>query len=141
MPVQVCQTRMAAQVLRGTTPDLFGRHQRHARHRLLHDRQLISAESTPNRIASHQTDVVGAGAVEHDAAEPDAEEAADLVAEEREARSVASQRVPNMTAMMPLVGGTVESHIRPIDRAEGDAGDRRDREQDEGQDRRARGTK
>ncbi len=28
--------------------------------------------------------------------------------------SVASQRVPNISAMMPLVGGTVESHIRPM---------------------------
>ena len=28
--------------------------------------------------------------------------------------SIASQRVPNITTMMPLVGGTVESHIRPM---------------------------
>ena len=28
--------------------------------------------------------------------------------------NVPSQRVPNMTAMMPLVGGTTESQTRPI---------------------------
>ena len=28
--------------------------------------------------------------------------------------SIASQRVPNITTIMPLVGGTVESHIKPM---------------------------
>ena len=42
--------------------------------------RLITAEATPSTIETHQIDVVGAGALEQQAAEPDAEEAADLVA-------------------------------------------------------------
>ena len=76
--------------------------------------RLISADSTPNRIESHQIGVVGAELLEHDAAEPDAEEAADLMADEGEAISVANQRVPNISATSAEVGGTVESQVRPV---------------------------
>ena len=47
--------------------------------------RLIIAEARRRTTESHQTSIVGAGALEQHAAEPDAEEAADLVAEEGEA--------------------------------------------------------
>ena len=44
----------------------------------------------------------------------DAEKAADLMAEKGKAKSIASQRVPNMTATSADVGGTVDSHMSPV---------------------------
>ena len=52
--------------------------------------------------------------LEHDAAEPDAEETADLMADKGKAdTSVANQRVPNISATSAEVGGTVESQVKP----------------------------
>src|SRR6187549_3508562 len=54
----------------------------HARHRLLDDRQIDQSGDHPERDRSPPDDVVGAGALIQQPAEPDAEETAHLVAEE-----------------------------------------------------------
>src|ERR1700674_3163868 len=56
-----------------------------ARHRPLDDGQVDERRQEAERHRQPPYQIVGAGALEHDAAEPDADEAADLVAEEGEA--------------------------------------------------------
>ena len=51
--------------------------------------------------------------VEH-AAQPHAQEAADLVAEGTRSRPASTGGTPKICAMVALVGGTVDSHSRPI---------------------------
>ena len=82
--------------------------------RLLDDRQIDDGGEHPNKDREPPDGVVGAGALEHDAAEQDAEEAADLVAEEGKADEHGQPAGPNITATSALVGGTVESHSKPM---------------------------
>src|ERR1700674_5127039 len=56
-----------------------------AHHRPLDDGQVDERRQEAERHRQPPYQIVGAGALEHDAAEPDADEAADLVAEEGEA--------------------------------------------------------
>ena len=65
-----------------------------------------------DREPPHQ--IVGARALVDHASEPDAEERADLVQRKTKPNSIPTWRVPNMTATSPEVGGTVESHSRPM---------------------------
>src|ERR1700722_8493432 len=76
--------------------------------------RLISAESTPNKIASHHTTVYEP--VRSNAIPPSQTPRKPPTWWLKKAKpaSVASHLVPNISAMMPLVGGTVESHIRPM---------------------------
>src|SRR5580698_3711680 len=76
--------------------------------------RLISAESTPNRIASHHTTLYEP--VRSNAMPPSKTPRKPPTWWLKKAKpaKVASHLVPNISAMMPLVGGTVESHIRPM---------------------------
>ena len=58
--------------------------------------------------------IVAAELIVEIAAEPDTEERADLMRQETTPPSMPRWRVPNMTATSELVGGTVDSHSRPI---------------------------
>src|SRR5215470_8225359 len=62
-----------------------GRHGGRAHHRFFHDRQVDHRGEHAEQDRKPPYRVIGAGAHEHDAAEPHAEEAADLVAEEGQA--------------------------------------------------------
>src|SRR5580692_3420521 len=76
--------------------------------------RLISAESTPNRIASHHTTLYEP--VRSNAMPPSQTPRKPPTWWLKKAKParVASHLVPNISAMMPLVGGTVESHIKPM---------------------------
>ena len=97
---------------------------------------LISAESTPNRIASHHTGLYEPVRSNTMPPSQTPRKPPTWWLKKAKPASVASQRVPNISAMMPLVGGTVDSHIRPMVAPKIDAGERRDRKRDERQDRR-----
>ena len=68
----------------------------HSHHRLFDDRKVDQRGQHPQQDGQPPHRVVGAGALKNEAAKPDAEEAAHLVAKEGEAASMVSQRVPNI---------------------------------------------
>src|SRR5215472_9628686 len=91
-----------------------GRHRGHTRDWLLHDRHIDHGGEHAEQDRQPPHRIVGAGAVEHEAAQPTPRKPPTWWLKKAKPASVASQRVPNIKAMMPLVGGTVESHIKPI---------------------------
>src|ERR1700722_8578933 len=76
--------------------------------------KLISAESTPNRIASHHTALYEWVRSNTMPPSQTPRKPPTWWLKKAKPESVASQRVPNITVIMPLVGGTVESHMKPM---------------------------
>src|SRR5260370_41425220 len=87
--LRFCARRRAAlkpvQNNSGKPFNLSGRHRGDARDRLLHDRHIDQRREHAEQDRQPPDHIIRAGAVEHDAAEPDAEKAADLVTETGEA--------------------------------------------------------
>src|ERR1700722_3224272 len=75
---------------------------------------LISADRTPNKIASHHTTLYDPVRSNTMPPSKTPRKPPTWWLKKAKSASVANQRVPNISAMMPLVGGTVDSHIRPI---------------------------
>src|ERR1700686_3895182 len=76
--------------------------------------RLISAESTPNRIAGHHPPWYERGRSKAMPPSQTPRKPPTWWLKKAKPAKVASHLVPNISAMMPLVGATVDSHFRPM---------------------------
>src|SRR5262245_50648441 len=96
------------------TTDSSSRRRCQSRHRPLDNRQIDRRREQAEQDREPPDRVVGSGALEQHAARQQAKKPHNLMPEEGKPNSLGAPPVPNKTENKADVGGTVDSHSRPM---------------------------